>query len=536
MFRRLAGLETEYALRFHPRQPGTERLSNALLFQRLLAQLWSRVPAARAIVREDYWFLANGGAIQFERNPYLAFAPQAGLVEGATPECRGPRQLLCFQRAQDLLLSRAAASSGAPDGTFTLLKHNRDSGQGFFGSHENYEMVIASGLTLWLWRLAVVVLTPILILLQIAGELCILPVLGLAWLVRQGRVGPMSHLGERAFAWLLFLGFLPHTVLGWLILRPLAFRRQRRQLLAFLISRPVLAGSGTVHEDGRFSLSPRALAISAVDCAMARSYRPVFFMAHVIKAMVLLLMGDVGSYRTLFRARQRLQITLGDANMTQTAEFLKFGATLLVIDAIEAGALTTAPHIRRPVHALHALCADAELRCRVRAADGRDWSALEIQRFYLDACQRFVADSAPNPEADQVLALWEETLDALEEDPRQLVGKLDWVTKRYLIESLGPDASLAEKRKLDLRYHELSRDGYYLRLEASGDAPILIDPEEVLHATEYPPEGTPAALRGELIRQYARTPDRIQASWHSVIVRDGARPRVVQLSSSRPGS
>src|SRR5205807_1848031 len=163
-----------------------------ILFQRLLAQLWSRVPAAKAIVREDYWFLANGGAVQFERNPYLAFLPEAGLVEGATPECRGPRQLLCFQRAQDLLLSRAAASSDA----------------------------------------------------------------------RQ-RLGTLTALGETAFAWLLFLGFLPHTVLGWLILRPLAFRRQRRQLLAFLISRPIIAGAGALHEDGSFTLSARAPAINA---------------------------------------------------------------------------------------------------------------------------------------------------------------------------------------------------------------------------------------------------------------------------------
>src|SRR5262249_20514145 len=112
----------------------------------------------------------------------------------------------------------------------------------------------------------------------------------------------------------------------------------------------------------------------------------------------------------------------------------------------------------------------------------------------------------------------------------RLVGKVDWVTKRSLLDALGRDAPLAEKRKLDLRYHELSRDGYYLQLEAAGAAPTLIDPEEVLQAMEAPPEGTPATVRGELIRRFATTADAMHASWHSVSIKEGPRTRVVKLS------
>src|SRR5581483_1645170 len=220
------------------------------------------------------------------------------------------------------------------------------------------------------------------------------------------------------------------------------FRRQRRQLLAFLVSRPVIAGAGTVHADGRFGLSARAPAIRVVNNIVGEGFRPVYKFGHVFKGIVHVLGGDLEVYRQLFRPRQRLQITIGDANMAQTAEFLKIGTTLLVLDAIEAGALADAPRLWFPLRALRTICADPGLRARVWLRGGRRWTALQIQRFYLDACRRYVAGvTEPSPEADEVLRLWAEALDALEHDPARLVGKLDWVTKRYLLDALGPEAS-----------------------------------------------------------------------------------------------
>ncbi len=540
LFQRLVGLETEYALRYHPRQPGTRRPSNATLFERLLAKVRAKVPAVPSHLHPTEWFLANGGAVHFERIPLVILA-EAGLVEGATPECRGPRQLLLYQRAQDLLLSRAAAADDG-DGSVTLVKHNRDGGVNFYGSHENYELLLATGVRLGLWRLAIVFLTPVVIVLALAIALALVVSLGLGMLVaavveawrrrfHKGRDSRLAALLESGLRWLIFVKSLPLTLPWVLFLQPLAFGRQRRQLLAFLVSRPILAGAGSVEADGRFGLSPRAPAIAAVNSVTAESFRAVYYFGHVFKGMVYLLGGDMGAYRQLFRRRQRLQITVGDSNMAQTAEYLKIGTTLLVLDAIEAGALADAPRLWRPLRALRTLCADPDLQARVRLKDGRSWTALEIQRFYLDACRRFVdRGAAPHPEAEEVLRLWEEALDALEHDPERLIGKLDWVTKRYLLDSLGPEASVAEKRKLDLRYHELSRDGYYLQLEAAGVAPTLVEPEEVLRAIAVPPEGTPATRRGQLIREYAGSPGQVRATWHGVFITEGRRTRVVRLS------
>ena len=48
-------------------------------------------------------------------------------------------------------------------------------------------------------------------------------------------------------------------------------------------------------------------------------------------------------------------------------------------------------------------------------------------------------------------------------------------------------------------------------------------------AIEVPPEGTPASVRGRLIREFA--PGHVvRASWHTVRIGDGRRRRVVRLT------
>src|SRR6266478_953770 len=165
MLDRLVGLETEYVLRFRPHERGGRRVPNPELFARLLANLQARVPLAIAIIKESGWFLANGGGLRFERLPLYDLLPASGFVEGATPECRGPKEVLRYQRAQDVLLSQQAAASGGADGDAALLKASHD-GQGhFFGCHENYEATIGCGRELLIWRLGLVLSLPLLFLL-----------------------------------------------------------------------------------------------------------------------------------------------------------------------------------------------------------------------------------------------------------------------------------------------------------------------------------------------------------------------------------
>jgi proteasome accessory factor A len=534
MFERLVGVETEYTVRFHPNTPRGRRVPNHALFQKMLWHVRSKVAAVPAFVREYGWFLANGGAVRFERIPFFAMLPSSGFVEGATPECRGPRQLVLHQRAQDVLLSRAAATSGQALGAVTLLKSNRDSLGHSCASHENYEATIATGATLLVWRLGLVFLMPFLVMGCIVG----LALATFPWLLALPLLVLCRFFGGRnllttalvtGLSWLFSLALLPVVLVAEIFVRLTAFRVQRRRMRAFLVSRPIIAGSGTVGPWGRFSLSPRALVIRS-SCGMAAEcFRPIFYFGQVVKGTMGVLLHDWAGYGRLFHRRQRLHIGVGDSNMAHTAEYLKIGTTLLVLDAIEGGALADAPRLRAPVRALKKLSADPTLKATVRLSGGRRWTALAIQRYYLEGCRRFVEQSTEeSAEARLVLRLWEKTLEALEKDPRRLVGKLDWVTKRYLLQAVGQGMGTAAKRKLDLRYHELSPGGYYLQMEAAGIAPTVVEPEEVLEATIAPPTGTPAEMRGRLIREFAYSHP-MRAGWSTVAIGAGLRARTIHL-------
>jgi proteasome accessory factor A len=444
--------------------------------------------------------------------------PSAGLVEGSTPECRGPRQLLLYQRAQDVLLSRAAAGGG-DDGDAVLLKSNHDGHGQYFGCHENYEATVATGGRLILWRLSLVLALPVLFLLLILGEMATLLLIGPITVL----TAPLLLLGifrpwAAAVSWVFCVLRLPAQAATQLLVGTTAFVGVRRQLMPFLVSRTLIAGSGMVGRNGRFTLSPRASTLRSLTGLSASAWRSVFYFCHVAKALV-----EPEALARLFHVRQRLQLSVGDCNMAQFAEYLKIGTTMLVLDAIEAGELARAPRLRRPLKALRTINADPDLRAKVALTGGRRWTALQIQRFYLDACRRFVNRSHPeHAEAQHVLRLWEETLEALETDPSRLVGKLDWLTKRYLLDKAGPAAPVAARRKIDLRYHELGRDGYYMQLEAAGLAPTLVEPEQVLAAAAVPPEGTPATLRGKLIRRHA-IDGKMRASWFAVELPSGQR-------------
>ena len=216
--------------------------------------------------------------------------------------------------------------------------------------------------------------------------------------------------------------------------------------------------------------------------------------------------------------------------MSETAELLRVGTTLLVLDAIEGGGLARPPVLRRPIRALRAICRDPALQVAVPLAGGERWTALELQRFYLDACRQYVARHPHPPhEACEVLQRWAETLEALEQAPENLVGVLDWVTKRYLLDTAGRHGTWAERKKIDIRYHELSADGYYQVFSRTGMTATLVSEEELQRAMRTAPAGTPAALRARYIREFADGDIPLTVNWKRVEVGRGRTAKVIHL-------
>jgi proteasome accessory factor A len=500
-------------------------------------------------------FHAAGGAVWFEtERPAVG----GGLVEGATPECRSPRQAVAWQRAQDELLAESADEASL--GAVRLVKNDRDAAGNIYGAQESYEATLAEGWRLLLWRAALVLLSPLALVTWL-----------ILWLIDRGVVlyaltATVVYLvGERLLRrpeWLSRLLFgcdikdienetptgpawlesvlslvtrvvtAPLAALMFAALWLTAFARVRRQMLPFLVSRPIVSGSGLIDDEGNFQLADKGPALNCVvGLGGFAGDRPILSLGHFFKVVNADAGLVLGEYRRLMDGRQRLQVALGDSNMCEVAEYLRVGTTLLVLDCIEAGEMPRVPRLRRPVRAMHEICADPALATRVPLAGGRAASALELQRFYLEACRRFVDRRPEAPiEAREVLHRWELALDALADDPQSLVGTLDWVTKQFVLDKAGRHASWNVRKKIDIRYHELSPQGYFQRLRTTGIVRDLLDRAEIEHARRNPPAGTPAAVRGRYIREFALEGDDVTANWRAVFLgsHDGRR-RVVRL-------
>jgi proteasome accessory factor A len=324
----------------------------------------------------------------------------------------------------------------------------------------------------------------------------------------------------------------------YVLLRSTAFRRIRRQLLPFLISRPVFAGAGMVDAEGRFQLSDKGPAINCV-LGFGGMFldRPIFTMGHFFKTMYAEAWFSPREYFSLFSRCHRVQIGLGDSNMCETAEYLRVGTTLLVLDAIESGMFGHHPMVRRPIRALHTVCRDASLRAPLELCGGQRATALEIQRFYYAACRAFLGQQREVPhEAWEVLDLWKRTLDGLEElaeegqPPPQLIGSLDWVTKKYLLDRAAVDAAWSERKKIDIRYHELSPDGYFEMLNAAGGAATIVEGDELDRAMRTAPPDSPATTRGHYIREFAHGDLPLTVNWKYVSLGHGWNAKVIHLA------
>lgn len=559
MLDRLLGLETEYAIRYSGPEP---RPDHELIYEALAEVLRERVAVGRGTRKRvnKQLFLENGGAIYYE---FVAEAATGGLIEASTPECRGPSQLLLYQKAQERLLVEALpalrerlAGQGHV-GEIGLLKNCRDAEGNVYGAQENYEVEFARGPALWAYRVGLSLLLPfamvsaliavisvlVFALVMIVALIVAVPLILLLALVAPAGVedridglfdGGLIARVVRGFAAFAGAVTTPCAFVYALLFRLCCARRIRRDGLGFLLSRPVLTGAGSLDpRTGAFGLSEKGPVMRRLVRMTGRAIdRSIFDIGNLIKDLFSL--GDLrprAMFR-LFRRRQRLQLGLSDSNVAQTAEYLKVATTALVLDMCEAGVLADLPRVRRPIASLHQLIADPSLEARVPCSDGQERTALELQRLYLERAEAFVRESdATSIEAREIVRLWSETLDALEASPASLFGRLDWVSKRALLEDGELDGDA--RAKIDLKYHELGV-GYLARLEAEGLAPTLVDEEEVEAAVRRPPEDSPARRRSQLVRTLAAEGVEAVVGWDRVVVpKSGRGRRVIRLDDYR---
>ena len=288
---------------------------------------------------------------------------------------------------------------------------------------------------------------------------------------------------------------------NYLMKREVDFWKVTEQLIPFFVTRQIYAGAGKLLKlSGRthFFISQRAQHIHEKTSSSTTSSRSIINTRDEPHA-------DAERYR-------RLHIIVGDSNMSEFSTYMKVGIMDIVLFMIEEGYNVSNIELEDPVKAIREISRDPTLKRRVKLEDGRELSAIEIQRIYLERAYDYLASNDVDSMTRDIVRRWEFILDALEEDPMQLSREVDWVMKKKLMHSYmeRKNCGWDDPRLLliDLQYHDIKRSrGLYYLMEKRGLANRVVSDEDIQLAMEEPPQTTRAKIRGDFIR-FAREKNR----------------------------
>src|SRR5580700_7803583 len=293
-------------------------------------------------------------------------------------------------------------------------------------------------------------------------------------------------------------------------------------LIPFLVSRQIYAGAGKVLQTARgplFCISQRADHMWEDFSSATTRSRPIINTRDEPHA-------DAERFR-------RLHVIVGDSNMSETTTLLKVGSTDLILRMVEAGAMMREMTLENPIRAIREVSHDMTGRRRVRLANGREMSALDIQYEYLTRAKDFTSKNGLDAISKRVLGMWERALGAIETGNLDKIAReIDWVTKYQLIERYRArhDLPLSSPRvaQLDLAYHDVHRGrGLYYLLQRNGAVDRVTRDIDIFEAKSVPPQTTRAKLRGEFIRRAQEKRRDFTVDWVHLKLNDQAQRTVL---------
>jgi proteasome accessory factor A len=313
---------------------------------------------------------------------------------------------------------------------------------------------------------------------------------------------------------------------NYLVGRQGDFQKLADTLIPFLISRQITTGAGKVLQTPRgalYCVSQRADHIwEGVSSATTRS-RPIINTRDEPHA-------DAELYR-------RLHVIVGDSNMSETTNMLKVGSTDILLRMCEANVILRDLTLANPIRAIREISHDITGKQTVLLANGRELSALQMQKEYLeralDFADRTDLRSEPDSIHSRVLDLWERTLNAIESgDYSSVEREIDWVIKMRLLDRYRErhNLSLSDARvaQIDMAYHDISRDrGLYYLLERKGAVARVVNDMRIFEAKSLAPQTTRARLRGEFIKRAQEKHRDFTVDWVHLKLNDQAQRTVL---------
>jgi proteasome accessory factor A len=258
------------------------------------------------------------------------------------------------------------------------------------------------------------------------------------------------------------------------------FGRLADFLIPFLVTRQLICGAGTVAQTPRGAVyclgRPAGRTRNGLSAAATRP-RPFISTRDEAAAAGL----------------RRLRISVSDPSMSETTMLLKAGATDLVLRIAEAGTVLPEFTLAHPVQAIGEVSRDITGRSLLRLADGRQMSALDIQREYLAKARDFTDERGADTVSQRVLGLWQRALDAIGAGNLDAIAReIDWVIKYQLIERYRAahdlPLSAPQVTQADLAYHDINRgNGLYYQSQRSGAVERTARDIDIFEAKTAPP-------------------------------------------------
>src|SRR5581483_5245672 len=185
-----------------------------------------------------------------------------------------------------------------------------------------------------------------------------------------------------------------------------------------------------------------------------------------------------------------------------------------------------------PVPSMRTVSHDPTCRATIELLDGGTLTAVELQWEFFRLARKYADETGlelcgGEEVGNLVLDRWEAVLSALERDPAELDGQLDWVTKLELLKAyVGRDALGWDDPKLallDLQYHDVRPErSLYERLVRAGKVERLVEEPAVEAAMTEPPDTTRAYFRGQCLARWSDAV--VAANWDSLILDVGSDP------------
>src|SRR5215470_15341670 len=291
-------------------------------------------------------------------------------------------------------------------------------------------------------------------------------------------------------------------------------------LLAFLATRQIFAGAGRVGQANplafdfelpdrqgqvNFQISQRA------DHIVNDIYQWVQFNRAIINARDEPL-ADYRKYR-------RLHLLIGDSNMSPFANALKIGTTAVVLSLLEQRQLPRNLVLNDAVRSTRDISRDPTRKWIVDLENGKTIGALDVQWQFHDLAQRHLCGK--DPENDWLLETWSFVLESLEQNPQALIGGVDWITKKWLLETFMASAKIGWDdpwlQSLDLEYHNIDPTrGLFFSVTPGKRVAEWNNSFQPETATRLPPTNTRASGRARAVAYFQDRQQPYVINWDSI--------------------